>query len=149
MSILLPNDKGNLSSVFNTLKTDYSEYSKDFPLKSVKVTVPKIKTSSSFGLIPILKELGINSIFNPCDFSAMLKTPVPLLISSVLHDAVFSFDENGVEAAAVTAMGASGTSSGQEPDLEEKTFFADRPFVYLVREKSSGVILFAGVFCGK
>jgi serpin B len=78
----------------------------------------------------------------------MLKTPVPLLISSVLHDAVFSFDENGVEAAAVTAMGASGTSSGQEPDLEEKTFFADRPFVYLVREKSSGVILFAGVFCG-
>lgn len=149
MSILLPNDKGNLSSVFNTLKTDYSEYSKDFPLKSVKVTVPKIKTSSSFGLIPILKELGINSIFNPCDFSAMLKTPVPLLISSVLHDAVFSFDENGVEAAAVTAMGASGTSSGQEPDLEEKTFFADRPFVYLVREKSSGVILFAGVFSGK
>ena len=59
-------------------------------------------------------------------------------------------NEDGSEAAAVTIVGFLETTS-VEPTQEppKATFHANRPFVYLIHEQSSGVILFVGKFMGK
>ena len=58
-------------------------------------------------------------------------------------------NEEGSEAAAVTVAGMKNSSMGSEPiEYPKATFHANRPFVYVIREASSGVILFVGKFTG-
>ena len=62
--------------------------------------------------------------------------------------AAIKVNEEGSEAAAVTIAGANyATSIPQE--YPKAAFHANRPFVYVIREQSSGVILFVGKFTGK
>ena len=62
-----------------------------------------------------------------------------LYISKVIHKTFLKVDEEGTEAAAVTAIGVETTS------ITEPTIFrADRPFVLMIRERHSGSIIFAG-----
>ena len=58
--------------------------------------------------------------------------------------------EEGSEAAAVTIVGEKFTSSypSEPPVYPKATFYANRPFVYVIREQSSGVILFVGKYTG-
>lgn len=58
-------------------------------------------------------------------------------------------NEEGSEAAAVTIAGMSNMSMGGGPiEYPKATFHANRPFVYCIRENSSGIILFVGKFTG-
>ncbi len=66
--------------------------------------------------------------------------PGNLYISRVDQKAFVKLDESGTEAAAATNVGI-GMTSAPPPPLEVRF---DRPFLYLIRERSSGAILFAG-----
>ena len=56
----------------------------------------------------------------------------------------------GSEAAAVTVAGMFDSTSISKPvEYPKATFHANKPFVYVIREQSSGVILFVGKFTGK
>ena len=56
---------------------------------------------------------------------------------------------DGIEGAAATVVGVGGVANGNEEEKDEPIYFwADHPFVYLITEKTSGSILFAGVFTG-
>ena len=57
-------------------------------------------------------------------------------------------NEEGSEAAAVTVAGFSATSVGPA-DYPAAVFHANRPFVYVIRERTSGVILFVGKYTGQ
>ncbi len=148
-TILLPEKECDMTEVLKTLNTDFDDLHDKMTYCNVKVSIPKFNTASSYEFIPTLMNMGIYKIFDPSDFSEMVNTSNPLAISSVLHDAVFSIDENGVEAAGITAIMASGISPVERSDLREINFTADHPFVYLIREKSTDIILFAGIFYGK
>jgi serpin B len=63
-----------------------------------------------------------------------------LFISDVLHKAFLEVNEEGTEAAAVTAVIVETTSIGDPPPV----FRADRPFLFAIRERHSGSILFIG-----
>ena len=65
----------------------------------------------------------------------------------VIQKARISVTEWGTEAAAVTVVGmkANSAAPGQDPPVE---FICDHPFAYLIAEKTSGTILFAGAFMG-
>ena len=56
-------------------------------------------------------------------------------------------NEEGSEAAAVTVAGVNTTSAAPAEPLKA-IFHANRPFVYVIREASSGIILFVGKFTG-
>ena len=58
-------------------------------------------------------------------------------------------NEEGSEAAAVTVAGGNCTTFLGPAEYPKATFHANRPFVYVIQERSSGVILFAGKFTGK
>ena len=64
--------------------------------------------------------------------------PGDLYIDSVKHKAFVEVNEEGTEAAAATSVGIAPTSAGP-PSL-----IIDRPFVFMIREKYSGTILFMG-----
>jgi serpin B len=60
-----------------------------------------------------------------------------LCITDVRHKATVDVNEEGTEAAAATSV-ESGVTSAPVPVL------VDRPFVFMIRERFSGAILFMG-----
>ena len=70
---------------------------------------------------------------------------VELFISDMRQKAAIDVNEDGAEAAAVT-IGEIGVTSVGPMEWPEATFHANRPFVYIIREAKSGVILFVGKF---
>jgi len=96
-----------------------------------------------------LKALGMPRAFDPdaAEFEGMANPPDPderLSISAVFHKAFVLVDEEGTEAAAATAvvMRARGGAMVQPPP--PPTFYADRPFLFFLRDNRTGLILFAG-----
>ena len=85
-----------------------------------------------------MRALGMQLAFtDEADFSPI--SDIRLLISRIIHSTYVEVDEVGTEAAAVTIVEFETTSMPVTP-----YFVANKPFIFLIREKSTGVILFAG-----
>ncbi|MCK5800945.1 MAG: serpin family protein [Deltaproteobacteria bacterium] len=109
--------------------------------QKVKVFFPKFKMTSALRLGDKLKALGMPLAFsNQADFSGMTRRP-ELKISKVIHQAFLDVNEEGTVAAAATAV-VMKLRGGRPP--AEPTFRADHPFVFLIRDRASGSILFLG-----
>ena len=108
---------------------------------SVNLTMPKFTFEFSLGLNQILATMGMLDAFDPgaADFSGMDGTR-SLFISSVLHKAFISVDEEGTEAAAATAVIISLTAMPQPP----VELSIDRPFVFMIRDLETETVLFMG-----
>ncbi len=103
--------------------------------------LPKFSFESDLPLNKPLEELGMKKAFTGgADFSGIDGTK-NLSISAVLHKSFVSVDEDGTEAAAATAVVMGETSS---PDVEVFEMNVDRPFVFVIRDKPTGAILFVG-----
>lgn len=89
----------------------------------------------------MLKELGIRDAFdeNNVDFAGM--TDDQVFLSKAVHKAFVDVNEEGTEAAAVTAIVAQLDSGPPEPRYQ---FIADHPFMFIIQEKDTGEILFIG-----
>ena len=66
------------------------------------------------------------------------------MIDKVLQKTYIDLDKNGTEAAAVTVISMRVTSVGPGYELPYKNFIADRPFLFVIRERESGTIMFLG-----
>ena len=100
------------------------------------VWLPKFKTTSEFRLSKTLKALGMVDAFTgAADFSGMFGERGPS-ISTVAHKAFVEVNEVGTEAAAATAV-------MMRVSLPP-TFRADHPFLFLIRDRDTGSILFMG-----
>ncbi len=105
--------------------------------------LPKFELRYQKSLREVLSQLGMAVAFDRgrADFSAMYEGPEKLFLSDVLHKTYLKVDEEGTEAAAVTGVIVGITSVGHE-----KRFFmqVDRPFLFLIRDRNTGTILFLG-----
>ncbi len=113
--------------------------------RDVNLQLPKFKEDLKLdALKDTLKALGMTDAFDPkkADFSKMSSSQ-NLSISDVSHRAKIEVDENGSKAAAVTEIGIVGMSLYIPENIVD--FHCDQPFLYLIRDKESGVILFTGV----
>ena len=119
----------------------------------VDLKLPRYETSSDTenledGLKGLLQKMGIRKVFESNCMEILDMCESPVYINMIRQKAMIKVNEEGTEAAAVTASGLLGGSAAI--DLTPKaTFHANRPFVYVIREVSSGVILFVGVFSGE
>jgi hypothetical protein len=68
----------------------------------------------------------------------------PLYIGSAQQDLTASFSKIGFEAAAVTVFQMSPGGMGPRPDLRHLEVTFDRPFGFVARQRSSGLVLVAG-----
>jgi serpin B len=156
MYIILPDVKGGngLEQLFSTLTSEkWSEALSSMSTETlVYLRLPKFESENKYELTDMLKALGIRRAFVPfqAQFDKFLSHSSinDFYIGSVLQKARINVTEWGTEAAAVTAvMIRMASAGGEQPKVIE--FFADHPFVYTIIEKSSGVMLFAGVYDGK
>ena len=99
------------------------------------------------GLVENFKAMGIQRAFtDDAEFFNIVKD-TSLKISNAKHYAKINIDKEGTEAAAVTEITMVETTA--TPDFEPPRtvyFIADRPFIFVIRDVESKVILFAGVF---
>ncbi len=107
----------------------------------VQVFLPRFKVEAAFRLDEALQALGMIDAFDllRANFAAMDGIAM-LFISAVLHKAFVEVNEEGTEAAAATAV-VMGLRSMPPPT---PVFRADHPFLFLIRENSTGSVLFLG-----
>ncbi len=141
MVLLLP-DQGRFTEVEQALSPEMVDgILSSMDIAQVTVSLPKWKyTSESIRLREILSQMGMPIAFSDsADFSGM-DGKIYLHISNVVHKAFISVNEAGTEAAAATAVIMEGNAAPPVP----KTFDANRPFIYFIRDIQTGSILFMG-----
>lgn len=142
MDILLPASDSDPSELIATLNQErFTEITQGLYDQEIVLTMPKFQFEYENDLIPMLSELGITDLFDPniADLTG-INSDGGLFVSKVKHKTFIDVTEKGTEAAAVTAVEVGLTSAGGP-----LPFTCDRPFVFIIREKSTEVILFAGV----
>ncbi len=110
----------------------------------VAVSLPKFDIETSVALTDVLIALGVTDAFDPvtANLRGIADTTPPLFVNTVIHQANITVDEQGTEAAAATAVLLAGGAAA--PPAEPIDFTVDRPFVFAVRDDTSGAILFLG-----
>ena len=108
----------------------------------VALSLPKFRQRAGFGLIPVLRQLGVEDAFtDAADFSG-ITAQERLFISAVVHQAYIDVDEQGTEAAAATAISMRPMAMRQEPDPIRMV--VDRPFLFAIIDTATGLPLFLG-----
>jgi len=142
MIILLPKELDGLEEFEKTLTAEnLSKWMDELRNCEVRVSVPKFKMTSQFGLASVLKSMGMTDAFSAnADFSG-INGRRDLFISAVIHKAYVDVNEEGTEAAAATAVTMKLTSVGP---ARIPVFQADHPFLFIIRDNHTGSILFIG-----
>jgi serpin B len=110
--------------------------------RSVQVSLPKFRAESEFSLAKTLARMGMPTAFTAkADFSG-ITTNRSLAISEVVHKAFVDVSEQGTEAAAATGVAVRALAMRKtEPPV---VFRADHPFLFLIRDTRTEVVLFIG-----
>jgi len=141
MTVILPNEGKTTKDVLSYLTAEvWNNRLQSFLSKQVEVYFPRFKTQNKLELIDPLKSMGMNLAFTK-DANFLNVSDVKILISRVIHSTCVEVTEDGTEAAAVTIVEFGTTATGPQPT---PIFKVNKPFLYVIREKSTGVILFIG-----
>ncbi len=147
MVVLLPKKvDGQYADILGALsKNDayLNSIEQGLALKKVDLYLPKFTFKKSISLSDVLKNMGMQIAFSgDADFSLMTGAH-NLFISDVVHQAFIAVDEKGTEAAAATGVVMSVTSAMPDPAAPIE-FRADHPFIFLIKENTTGQMLFIG-----
>lgn len=142
MTFLMPADRNMPIDTFvneSLTAANLAAWTGQLQSSELVVNLPKFESSYSKKLNEILIAMGMDKAFDEyrSNFSK-INPNARLFISEVIHKANITVNEEGSEAAAATAVGVMPTSG-------PPSFTLNRPFVYMIRERVSGTILFTGV----
>ena len=118
----------------------------NFKSTKINLSMPKFELSYSVSLSPMLKTLGINKAFDDktAQFEKMFASGSNF-ISDVLHKTYIKVTEKDTEAAAVTGVMVGTTAlMPEEPPIDVKF---NKPFTFVIKDDTSGEILFIGEYC--
>ena len=139
MIVVLPESK-DMRAFGMELNIDaFQKWSKKLNFKKVLLILPRFKVATDYKMKDDFVALGMRSAFADADFSGMTGKR-DLSISEIFHKAWIDVNEEGTEAAAATAVVM--TRGEESSDFQE--FKADHPFIFFIRERKTGHILFMG-----
>ena len=153
MLVLLPSRKNRLPDLESRLSAGMlRECVGRMFAQPVRLFLPRFKfTWGTVDLSTRLSDLGMPLAFTPleADFSGMNGKEPPsedsLVLSAVFHQAYLEVTEEGTEAAAATAATMlAGACLGPSRPPKVPVFRADHPFLFAIRDRKSGSILFLG-----
>jgi serpin B len=150
----MPYKGGNLSALFLLPRGSLAELERGLDAarvaavrdamreQQVEVHIPRFTfRHETDGLKDHLEALGVRQAFTrSADLSGIAGRPGDLLVSEVVPKTFVQLDERGTEAAAATGVVVTVTSMPPPPPV----FRADRPFVFLIQDQASGLVLFLG-----
>ncbi len=140
MVVLLPNEGKTTDDIINELNdNNWNTWLNNFEkVDDIYITMPKFKFKYDKILNNVLKNMGMEIAFSgSADFSK-INAVENLFISKVIHKTYVDVNEEGTEAAAVTAVLLDNCIG------ESTVFNANKPFVFAIKEKSTNSILFIG-----
>jgi len=148
MTVLLPHRDKTVDDVLASLDGKrWNEISRNMRSALIDLKLPRFETKSDIDLKEVMSNLGMPLAFTGrANFDEFCDTPS--FIDLMKQVARIKLDEKGTEAAAVTVIGMRKTSSAATPEKPIE-FYADRDFVYVITEQSTGAIFFIGQFTGK
>jgi serpin B len=144
MVVLLPKKADGLADLEKQLTAEkLNSWLAKLGQQEVIVSLPRFKVTAQFSLAAQLQSLGMNAAFSKAkaDFSGMTAEE-RLYISAVIHKAFVDVNEEGTEAAAATAVVPKPATARIAPP--PPVFRADHPFVFLIRDRGTGSVLFLG-----
>ena len=150
MTVLLPREGKTVNDVLQTLSSEQlSKLAKSMKWKDVFVTMPRFDTKSTTRLVEPLEQAGLPSWFDDaCLLRGLVQEhdgrPHCVYVSNAFQVGHIKVNEKGTEAAAVTVISYTDKGWGGETIQ----FVANHPFVYLITEEDTGVILFVGTYHG-
>jgi serpin B len=146
MDIVLPDHTAGLAALEAKIDGGINAWTSHLAERSVQVSLPKFSFSSGGSLKEALEQRGMRRAFSgDADFSGISARPNSLLVSDVVQKTFVSVDEVGTEAAAATGIPLNPSVSIA---LEPLVFKADHPFLFAIRDRKSGKVLFMGRFTG-
>ena len=142
LDVLLPKPGSSLRDLEGRLTEDHlAGWLAELSDRNVEVLIPKFRVESQFSLREMLSRMGMGRAFTgSADFSG-IDGRRDLALSNVLHKALVDVSEEGTEAAAATG---SAVALVRMVVPEHTVFRADHPYVLLIRDAQSGLVLFAG-----
>jgi serpin B len=142
MVVLLPDSGASLAELVEELNAEHwNSWFADSYMTNVQIQLPKFKYGFKSLLNRPLIDLGLGIAFtDTADFSR-ITTQEMIYISRVIHQTFIDVQEEGTEAAAATIVEMRNTSTEPGGPI---LFRADEPFLYMIKENSTGAILFMG-----
>jgi serpin B len=148
MRLVVPDEIDGIDAVLAGLDPDAlsPEALEAFGPAQIEVVMPKFEVRSSAPLRDPLIGLGAVETFDRHLSDLARLAPIPpqfdnIYVSDVVHEAWIRVDEAGTEASAATTVEIEGTDSASAVPSVVR---ADRPFAYFIRDRVTGVLLFAG-----
>ena len=143
MLFLLPDEDVKLSRVESLLSESYiAEIVRSIRESyRIDVRIPKFEFEARHYLVKALCDIGLDVAFDltHADFSGLASRR--LWVSDAQQVAKIKTDERGTEAAAATAI---VLQEGSPHYYLPPSFIANRPFIFLLRDKKTGSIFFVG-----
>lgn len=145
MVILLPRKHVGLATVLDRLAsygvgrviTELRRADSDFDEGEIEVFLPRFSITADFTLNVVLEQMGLTDIFNVNKANLSKISQHPIYLSRIIHKAKIDVNEVGTVASAST--GAIFGNKAIPP-----RFYANRPFAFLIIEKTTNTLLFCG-----
>ncbi|XP_058217242.1 serpin-Z10-like [Rhododendron vialii] len=150
MYFFLPDERDGLRNLIGKLNSDSGFLSEEyFELTKEKLDefwIPRFKFSFDFNVLEVIDDMGVSfsRIENPRDLSEMVHNSDDAKSFSLkmFQKSYIEVDEKGTEAAAITCMNIVGCAMPQPK--KSNCFVADHPFLFMIKEEMSGLVLFTG-----
>lgn len=138
MTVLLPNANSSADALINSINgAEWSSLQKDMAEGTIDIGLPRFTLEYEINLNNTLSKMGMPTVFTNTADLTKINSKGGLKVDMVKQNTFVAVDEKGTEAAAVTNIGVVVTSV-------PVAYLCDRPFVFLIHEKTSNTVLFMG-----
>ncbi|QUL53746.1 serpin family protein [Paenibacillus tritici] len=144
MVVVLPAEASSLQELADRLEAEGLPSDEDFATSRGTLRLPRFTASYGTELSKALQALGVKHAFDPSrgDFSLMADIDSPIYFEQVIHKTYIDVNERGTEAAASTVI---DMRAGSAPPMDKPfEMTVNRPFLFLIRDVQTKVVLFLG-----
>lgn len=144
MVVFLPGEQSSLRELAGQLEQGTLPLDQEFDSSRGTLRLPRFTASYGTELSKALQALGVKLAFDQQrgDFSRMADLDRPVYFDKVIHKTFIAVNEQGTEAAASTVIDMRAGSAPPPDQPFEMT--VNRPFLFLIRDAQTGVMLFLG-----
>lgn len=144
MVVVLPGEHSSLKELVSQLEQGGLPLDEGFDSSRGTLRLPRFTSSFGTKLTDAMKALGVKLAFDQQrgDFSRMVDLDGPVYFDKVIHKTFIAVNERGTEAAASTVI---DVRAGSAPPADQPfEMNVNRPFLFLIRDTQTGVMLFLG-----